>query len=366
MADNTDQTIRPLYRDIASGHLAQAQTDAVLAVGGIQSANFTINGTPVLLADGSSSGGNFLPEFDLQGTYNNTGSPEHSRAIVNLDFDKGLLLQDQASGLSFDLDPTGGSLTVNGDFLVAGSRVQFATAQADFNAIRVLPSTTSVPSLQITVNDDTDPTTNVIEVINGPTANVTFHVDPQGFTHASGIVSTAIEMLDEGRINGIKTLNNLPVEGLFSGFETHLNGTENRHTLAHINLGIDLPFLGKTADQTLDSALETLDLQQSNDASRLDQLDSQVTTVEGKIDAIVSGEKNVPAGFTFIQSEPNLEWLVTHNKNTTDFIAVYMDSSGCQFLPDEVEAIDPNTIVIRLTRPDSGRANILFYMPESL
>lgn len=62
----------------------------------------------------------------------------------------------------------------------------------------------------------------------------------------------------------------------------------------------------------------------------------------------------------FTQSTPVLQWTITHTKNNEDALVQIYDTTKHLVLPDEIEIVDANTVVVSFNSPQDGKAVIIF------
>ena len=64
--------------------------------------------------------------------------------------------------------------------------------------------------------------------------------------------------------------------------------------------------------------------------------------------------------YRHVQNTAALEWNIAHDLNVnTPIIQVY-DANGVQILPDEIDASDPNTAVVKFSMPTAGIALVMY------
>ena len=71
----------------------------------------------------------------------------------------------------------------------------------------------------------------------------------------------------------------------------------------------------------------------------------------------VGGSSVVTKRFDFVSS---LEWLVTHNMNTTSFRETLVNQDGSKFTA-KTRIIDENSFVVYLTTAESGWVDVIFH-----
>lgn len=75
-----------------------------------------------------------------------------------------------------------------------------------------------------------------------------------------------------------------------------------------------------------------------------------------------NGNGNANAkGFEFIQVVPILSWVIPHNSNTKKLICQIYNDTDIQVLPNEIQIVDDNLIIVSFTSPMAGSAKIVFF-----
>jgi len=90
--------------------------------------------------------------------------------------------------------------------------------------------------------------------------------------------------------------------------------------------------------------------------------------VLGKIGGVVQGVtvpglgsgSVIPKNYIHTQAVASQTWTVVHNLNSADCISLVFNSTGQQFIPDEFNVIDANTVEFKFQAVQAGKAIILF------
>lgn len=69
-------------------------------------------------------------------------------------------------------------------------------------------------------------------------------------------------------------------------------------------------------------------------------------------------------GFTFTEAVANTTWAITHNGNTTDYIAQIFDNSGVAILPDAITTVDVNNVQVTFSNAQAGKAQLSLFVPN--
>jgi hypothetical protein len=193
-------------------------------------------------------------------------------------------------------------------------------------------------------------------------------------------------------ISTLRVTNNITLDGLLNGVDVvalrndvnqHTSVSANKHQAKEINVlpgtFTDIPLPAGTTIRQVQTVLEFLDASINSIGTQVNDLHIDIDALQSLVDQnhgefvtktdnlqnqidVINAEQNVePKGFTFIAETPQIEWVVTHNKNSKNFIFVLFDGSGFQFQPDTARIVDDNTFVLGFGSPQTGRANMIFY-----
>ena len=66
-------------------------------------------------------------------------------------------------------------------------------------------------------------------------------------------------------------------------------------------------------------------------------------------------------GFEYVQGLPALTWAINHGGGTTRATVTIYDTTQKQILPDEVQIIDLNNVLVTFNLPQAGIALILLF-----
>ena len=67
------------------------------------------------------------------------------------------------------------------------------------------------------------------------------------------------------------------------------------------------------------------------------------------------------SGFLFTQLAPITTWVITHNKDSKKLITQIYDLSGNMILPENVQIVDSNTVIVTFNVPQAGTGHLLFF-----
>ncbi len=81
------------------------------------------------------------------------------------------------------------------------------------------------------------------------------------------------------------------------------------------------------------------------------------------------GGGGIPAGFDFVigyhhvQSVASNTWNIHHNGNTMKIaVSGIFDTTNSWVMPDKVEVIDPDNVIVRFASPMIGTANVVLFL----
>ncbi len=85
--------------------------------------------------------------------------------------------------------------------------------------------------------------------------------------------------------------------------------------------------------------------------------------VLGKVGGVLTGV-SIGAGATFKKYTQtyaaDTEWVVTHNQNSSVFIAQIFDDTGKVIIPDEIETTSANVITVTFNIATAGKVTVIF------
>lgn len=111
----------------------------------------------------------------------------------------------------------------------------------------------------------------------------------------------------------------------------------------------------------------------SNDKERIDNLETDVKTVQDNVVELqaVSNQNsadleelrtNQLSFYSHVQAEPSSHWMINHNKNSTNFTHTLLDENGHLFLPNELYVIDENNLAVEFLVESSGKLSLIFQL----
>lgn len=137
----------------------------------------------------------------------------------------------------------------------------------------------------------------------------------------------------EGALNLSGLLNGTSVSSLID----HINAATSpaKHTAEQVSF--DDTGLTNVAGNTVQEALESID--------------SQLTSFNAA---------NV-IGFEYIESVPSTTWVISHGGNSAKIQATIWDETESAILPDSITITDMNTVMVKFSSPQAGRAILMLF-----
>jgi predicted nuclease with TOPRIM domain len=72
-------------------------------------------------------------------------------------------------------------------------------------------------------------------------------------------------------------------------------------------------------------------------------------------------ELNKSTFYTHSQAIPQVNWIISHGKESTNFVCNVFDITGNAIIPDNIRIIDANTVVITLATASAGNATFFIH-----
>lgn len=307
--------LRPVYLIEELGELGRLPDGSIINVGGVVGPNFTVGGRGLLFDDGSSTSAGSGTGFTLQVAYGNSAVP----AQIDLTMGKNIVF-NAINQKKFIFDAGTGTVTIEGDLNVLGLSNVIEGTVSNLDQVNILPPVGNVPALTIEPMVGITPTANLVEIkaVNGG-LNV-FSVLPSGTTQVTNLI-----------IDG--TLNGTAVQTIVD----HLNASTSpaKHTADQISF--------------VDTGLANV--HGSDVQTALASIDSKLSTI---------GVGNV-TGFEYVQITPADTWTINHNVGSRRIQSTVWDEAYEAIFPDQILSVDNNTVTIRFSSPQAGRAILMIF-----
>lgn len=309
---------RPVILEL-DGVLAQSLPNSIHAIGGVVGPNFTVGGLSVILENGQPANGGPSP-ITLQNAYNNSPAVA-GKAVIQLVDGKDLKIQNSTGANFLEIDSETGTVTVNGDFVVTGSSTIVETVINDSDHWLISPKAGTTTALSIR------PDPGVTPVVDLVTIRRTFSTPPVFRIDSAGNLIATENLTVGGLINGVDLIS------LNSTVQTHIDGTDNRHTADQIDIA---PITNIPGATNVQQALEALSYVHNPNAGNC-------------------------FGYQHIQDMPAQTWIIVHGRGTLRASLTVYDSSYQQIIPEEVHIIDANTVRVSFAAPMAGSALVLMF-----
>lgn len=317
----TTPILKPVYRVDALGELAVLPDGAIINIGGVVGPNFTVDGKPLLYADGTATDGSPVGhiQIDLQTVYTNSVG----EAFVDFTSGKDLVFQ-ATNGKQFRFDADTGLVTITGGLTVLGDTTTVITSPVDSDRVHIHPTSGNYVPFLIEPRAGVTPVENLAEVsvING--GEPVFSISAAGVTTIDSLI-----------VNG--TINGIDIEVLQQQFLDHFN--------------LDTPGIRHKADQI------------SVDTTGLAPITGD--TVQEAIESIAISLSNVSASnvraYEHIQLLPATTWTILHSQNTRRIQITIWDNSDEVIFAEDIKIADVNTVTITYNSPVTGRAILMLF-----
>ena len=112
-----------------------------------------------------------------------------------------------------------------------------------------------------------------------------------------------------------------------------------------------------------DPAEETVPVRRGPGPRRLEFVSMNDGEVLGKVGGIIQGvdvSSLAIKSYIHTQTVPDVGWFITHNLNSEDYVAFVVDALGNQIIPDNIVAMDADTIEIDFNSQQTGKVVIIF------
>lgn len=312
-----------LESDGVFGQLADGQ---LINAGGTSNSTWTVDGKGLLFDDGTSTapgGGSGLP-FTLQLAYDNSPTSSGQTSIKLATGKDFAILDDTDNSLFFRVDSETGKVTITGDLEVLGSSTIIDTIVQDSDHWLISPKLGTTTALKI------EPDIGVTPIVDLVTIRRIFGGSPIFRIDSSGNVIISQNITLGGLLNGVDVVQ------LRDDLTHHLSADAGyRHTAANV----DIAPIG-----TLPGA--------TNVQEALEQINFKADT---------GGAGGSARGYEHIQSSAGLLWTVQHNLISMRCQVTVYDDSFEQIIPERVQLIDANTLIVSFTSAISGRAMVLAF-----
>jgi hypothetical protein len=316
-------TNKPIILEV-DGIFGQLPNGAIINAGGTSNSTWTVDGKGLLFDDGTSTapGGGGSP-FTLQIAYNNSPVVSGQTGIKLATGKDFVILDDTDNSLYFKVDAETGKVTITGDLEVLGSSTIIDTVVQDSDHWLISPKSGTTTALKI------EPDIGVTPIVDLVTIRKTFGSTPVFRIDVNGNVIATQNITLGGLLNGVNVVQ------VRDNLAHHLAGDPGyRHTASVIDISPITTLPGATNVQ---EALEQINI---------------------KADL---GGGGTTRGYEHVQATAASLWTITHNLISMRCQVVVYDDSYEQLIPEKVQLIDANTLIVSFTTAISGRAMVIAF-----
>ena len=324
MATTENQMTLPLkllYLVELLGEYGTVPDGAIVSIGGVVGPNFTVDGRPLLFADGTATDGSATPftRPNFQTIYENTAGEFFVDFVSNKDF----VLQ-AVNDKQFRFDADTGDVTILGNLVVLGETTVINTSLST-DRVEIHQTTGNyIPFIMEPIGGVT-PDVNVVDIKVARSGASVFTIGPTG--------ETFIQSLNTGLVNGVDIVQ------LAADLYNHISIPEGiKHSAAQIV--VDTSELEVVTGDTVQAAIESIDQ---------------------AVRAISYPQIGDVRGYEHIQETPSRTWVVAHNQNTKRIQLTIWDETDDQILADVTHVFDANSLIIKFGSPISGRAILMLF-----
>jgi hypothetical protein len=353
-------SFRPIYRDPYDGIQTEIPDGGLVNIGGTTSPTFTVGGKAVMLADGSTSNGDPSAVANLQISYQNTRDSD-GHASINLRAGHDFFVKSVDASKYLKIDSETGDVSITGNLYVSGSTTVVETMVTDYDHLTLSPSLSGTTAFRIQYDAGIVPNQSYIEVYDNRLARNVFAIDKFGTTEIYSIrLESDLNLVEGALVDGVD------VSAFWDEYSQHISHTPNgvKHWTDEILLSASVH--GVPAESKLQNLLENFDSSINISNQLVSQIQSRVDELRSDVDNIEFEQALEPRGFIYVQQEAATEWVIAHNKGTSNFTYVLFDGDGRQFIPDEVIVDSPDTLRIRMNVASTGKVNIIFFVPQPM
>lgn len=314
------------------GVFGQLPDGGIINAGGTSSGTFTVGGRGLLFDDGSSTATVSGAGLTLQSAYN-ASTTVNGKAGIQLSAGKDLVITDPNSdGNFFTISSVDGTVTINGNLLVNGisTVLETTTLKSDHWLVQPLsPNTTAISIIP-------DPS------LTGMVADLFSVRTKAGAAPAVRIDNNGNLLLTQNlTVNGL--INGVNLAALNTEVQTHNAGTAWNHYAADVFI---TPITGLNA---------------TNVQQALQQLETNITNIVNSGGGGHGGNTGSCFGYNFIQTAPALSWTIPHMGATLNAVVNIYDGANQQIIPQHVQLVDINNILVTFLSPQVGRAVVILF-----
>lgn len=311
----TTPVFKPIYLLDAEGELARLPDNAITNIGGVSGPTFTVGGRGLLFEDGTSTNPAPGSGYTLDLAYAGSLNP----ATINLTADKNLVFK-AVNSKQFVFDANTGTVTIEGDLNVLGASNVIEGTISNLDQVNIRPPLPTTVGLTLQPLAGVSPLANLLEVAATAGGPLVFSIGPTGTT-------TLTDLSITGTINGVDA----------DALVDHINSatTPAKHTAQQVS--VDPTNLVNVSGTNVQQVLESID-------SKLVALNADNVT-----------------GYEYVRPVAGSVWTIAHNSGTTRVQLTVWDEENTYLLPDVIKVVDGNTVEIRFSTPQAGRAILMLF-----
>lgn len=320
----SSKVVKPIVIDV-DGVYGMMPHGAIIPVGGTTSSTFLVGGVPVLLADGSNGGGGGGTSVSsFQALYDKTIATEDASIVLSTGSAFSILGTDGLNGLVVTPD---GNVSVAGNFSVTGT----------INGISIQTLQTKVNSQEAQINQLLQDIAALQQNVQALVANDT--AQAQQLANAQNAINATQDALSA--LIPRVTAAEANITNVAADLAKHLAGDT---TMRHLAADVDLTAISGLSSSTVQGAL---------------------TELLTKINNIGSGGSNGNPniiGYEHVQADPSTTWEITHARGTLRVNISVWDQTLKSVVPDSIEVVDDNRVIVRFLTPQIGTAELLLFV----
>ena len=322
--------LKPIYLVPGLGEYAVLPDGAVINIGGVVGPNFTVDGKPLLFADGTATDGSTVSVLDLQTAYENS-----FEALINFTASKDFVLK-AVNGKEWRFDADTGDVTIGGNLTILGSAATTINAAINSDRITLRPTAGTYVPFSIEPLGGVVPAVNLVDIKASQGGQSVFTVGPTGATY--------IQNLTVGQLSGVYLVTQAEVQALQTGLaaataalgaHTNLTDTAIKHTAEQVS--VDTSALSVVTGDTVQEAIES---------------------IASTLTSVTMGQVR---GYEHVQETPADTWTIEHAQNTKRIQVTVWDAADELLFADNIKLTDVNTVVVSFNTPITGRAVLMLF-----
>lgn len=362
--------LKPIYIVAGLGEHSVLPDGAIINIGGTAGPNFTVDGKPLLFADGSSTDGSSVSVIDFQSVYDRS----IGEAFIDFTTGKDFVLQ-AVNDTQFRFDADTGDVTIGGNLTILGTSNTTINAAISSDRVAIHQTSGNYVPFIMEPRGGVTPTVNVVDIKVAQGGASVFTIGPDGTTY--------IKNLTVGQINGNDIVTPAEVDVIrndVSDLTLLINSLSSkaevdiiRNDLASLesDLSAQLLILEQAINDhlALDVLVKHTGEQISVDTTGLpnitgDNVQEAIESISSTITALTvgsGGSGGYVRAYEHLQLIPNALWTVEHLQNTRRIQITVWDNTDEMIWSDSIKIQDANTVVISFNTAVTGRAILMLF-----